>query len=87
MGRGGHSLLWYNIKEEIKMPIYEYECLTCGTIFEAQSSIKNRNTREYGCTKCKGIGKRIISKSSFILKGSGWEKDGYSGISNRSKSK
>jgi len=69
------------------MPIYEYECLTCGTIFEAWASIKDKNSREHGCTKCKGIGKRIISKSNFVLKGSGWEKDGYSGISNKTKVK
>jgi putative FmdB family regulatory protein len=85
MGRGGHVYYYSKIKEGT-MPIYEYECKSCGTIFEAWSSIKNRDSLEKNsCAKCKGTGKRIISKSSFILKGSGWEKDGYTGLSNKVK--
>ena len=29
------------------------------------------------CPKCGGTGKRLISQTSFTLKGGGWYKDGY----------
>lgn len=33
---------------------------------------------ETKCPKCGKIAKRIISQTSFTLKGGGWYKDGYS---------
>jgi len=60
------------------MPMYEYEC-ACGNtdemffhISEAQDTIE--------CKKCGKQMKRIISTTSFALKGSGWYKDGYSNV-------
>ena len=53
------------------MPIREYQCATCGYKFERLELGKNDFPTE--CQKChsKKI-KRIISNSSFRLKGHGW---------------
>ncbi|MGA1845949.1 FmdB family zinc ribbon protein [Deferribacter abyssi] len=53
------------------MPIYEYECKKCGNVFELMESIHS-DVYERKCVKCGGTAKRIISLSSFHLKGSGW---------------
>lgn len=51
------------------MPIYEYQCVKCG-IFEATQRITdNPLTR---CPTCKSRVKRLISNTSFQLKGTGW---------------
>ncbi len=52
------------------MPIYEYECEGCGHIFEEwQKDFKEREVR---CPNCNSPARRLISHTSFILKGSGW---------------
>ncbi len=53
------------------MPIYEYECKKCGKISEFIKSIKSSDKVEI-CPDCGGKAVRIVSQSSFILKGSGW---------------
>ena len=53
------------------MPIYEYKCRKCGEIFELMESIHS-DVHERKCLKCGGTAKRIISLSSFQLKGTGW---------------
>ncbi len=52
------------------MPIYEYKCNVCGYRFEKLQTFHDEPVKV--CPKCKGEVKRLISKSSFILKGSGW---------------
>jgi len=51
------------------MPIYEYECGKCGT-FEATQKITDRALTR--CPTCKGKVKKLISNTSFQLKGTGW---------------
>ena len=51
------------------MPIYEYQCGKCGT-FEATQRITDKPLTK--CPTCKGKVKRLISNTSFQLKGSGW---------------
>lgn len=59
------------------MPIYEYQCQECQAVFEDwQSGFEDR---EMECPECGGPSKRLISHSSFHLKGSGWYADGYGG--------
>ena len=59
------------------MPIYEYECLSCGHISEVLRD--HIDDAEYApCPKCGMGARRIISCSNFQLKGNGWSKDGYS---------
>lgn len=58
------------------MPVYEYECQDCGKQFEAIQSINDKPLKI--CKFCNGTVSRLISRTSFALKGSGWFKDGYS---------
>jgi putative FmdB family regulatory protein len=51
------------------MPIYEYECQKCGT-FEATQRITEDPLSK--CPTCKGKVKKLISNTSFQLKGTGW---------------
>ncbi len=52
------------------MPIYEYACSACKTVFEEwQSSFQEQ---EQKCPQCGLLCKRLISQSAFHLKGSGW---------------
>jgi putative FmdB family regulatory protein len=52
------------------MPIYEYECLDCGKLFEIFQKISDEPLKE--CRECKGRLNRLISRCSFQLKGTGW---------------
>ena len=75
------------------MPIYEYECKKCGERFEVMQRIteealttcspdlrKDSENAEEPKVKCDGDGelKKLISQTSFSLKGGGWYKGGYS---------
>lgn len=52
------------------MPIYEYECLKCGRKFEVIQKFTDSPLES--CTQCGGNMHKLISHSSFILKGNGW---------------
>ena len=52
------------------MPIYEYQCAECNKVFEAFQKISDDPLTE--CKFCKGSVERIVSKTSFQFKGSGW---------------
>lgn len=58
------------------MPTYEYKCKACGNEFEYQQRISDPPKSE--CEQCGGALEKLISRSSFLLKGSGWYKDLYS---------
>ncbi|MDD4953028.1 MAG: zinc ribbon domain-containing protein [Desulfovibrionaceae bacterium] len=52
------------------MPIYEYQCGDCGQVFEEwQAGFKELGRK---CPVCGGRSKRLISHTSFLLKGDGW---------------
>jgi len=57
------------------MPIYEYVCKSCGNQFECMQKISE--TPVAPCPKCGATADRMISQTSFTLKGEGWYKDGY----------
>jgi len=59
------------------MPIYEYECQECRNVVEQWQSISDDPLST--CPECSGEMKKLISSSSFQLKGGGWYSDGYSG--------
>ena len=51
------------------MPIYEYQCQKCGTIEVTQRITEKPLIK---CPTCKSKVKRLISNTSFQLKGTGW---------------
>ncbi|MCF7825241.1 MAG: zinc ribbon domain-containing protein [Candidatus Marinimicrobia bacterium] len=53
------------------MPTYEYECLSCGTHFDAFQKMSDSPLDK--CIQCKGSVRRIVSGGSgLIFKGSGF---------------
>lgn len=58
------------------MPIYEYECPKCGNVFEEW--VKSSESHEdKPCPKCGTPSPRIVSRTSFVLKGDGWYVSDY----------
>ena len=57
------------------MPIYEYKCEDCGTVTELLQKMSDKPLKK--CPKCAGNVVKIISRSSFQLKGSGWYVSDY----------
>lgn len=52
------------------MPIYEYKCTKCNKQFEVTRKITDAPLVR--CGSCGGELKKLISNTSFVLKGSGW---------------
>lgn len=67
------------------MPVYEYECKKCEKIFEVQQRIADDPLKQ--CPECEGEVKKLMSMSSFQLKGGGWYADGYSSPSGKGNGK
>ena len=61
------------------MPIYEYECTKCGRIEQALQKFSDRPLTK--CHHCSGKLTRLVSRSSFHLKGTGWYVTDYAGKS------
>jgi len=72
----------------VTMPMYEYECEKCGQAFEVEQKISElplttcllvvKHPQVNIEVACGGPVKRLIpGATSFVLKGSGWLKDGY----------
>jgi putative FmdB family regulatory protein len=60
------------------MPIYEYACGACGHRFEEWQKMSDKPVRT--CPKCKAKKvEKLISHTSFALKGGGWYSDLYAG--------
>jgi putative FmdB family regulatory protein len=60
------------------MPIFEYQCNKCGST-EEHLLINNKDKDPIRCRECGGKLKKIMSKNSFQLLGSGWFRDSYGG--------
>jgi putative FmdB family regulatory protein len=65
------------------MPIYEYRCPQCG-IFEATQRITESPL--ITCPTCGSEVHRLISLTSFVLKGSGWYATDYARSNGKSES-
>jgi putative FmdB family regulatory protein len=61
------------------MPVYEYECTSCGQTFEKLQSVSGRAPRT--CPYCQKAGtvKRLVSAPAFQFKGTGWYVTDYAG--------
>ena len=58
------------------MPIYEYRCTKCGHQTELLQRVNDAPKRK--CGECAGRLEKLISRTSFHLKGGGWYAEGYS---------
>ena len=67
------------------MPIREYKCKDCGNYIEVIQGINEKPLEK--CDKCGGKLEKLISNSSFVLKGSGWYKTDYSSSGGSGKAK
>ncbi len=59
------------------MPLYEYECESCGIVFEARQKFSDAPLEKHEA--CGGKVNKMISRAGFALKGGGWYEQGYSG--------
>jgi putative FmdB family regulatory protein len=59
------------------MPIYEYKCQKCGKQFESFQGINDPDLKS--CKFCKGKVHKLMSMTSFSLKGTGWYATDYAG--------
>jgi putative FmdB family regulatory protein len=63
------------------MPLYEYKCRNpkCGKEFERL--VRHEEIEDHqACPRCKSQEcRKLISRTSFSLKGGGWAADGYAG--------
>ena len=60
------------------MPIYEYHCDACNTVFEEWRRHAD-DVMEEPCPKCRKTAHRLISNTTFVLKGGGWYVTEYGG--------
>ena len=60
------------------MPIYEYQCKKCRKIHEIWQKMSDKPADR--CPDCSGPLLKLVSLSSFQLKGHGWYVDGYSSV-------
>ena len=68
------------------MPIYEYRCDKCEHEFEREQRITEDPVKT--CPKCRSRRvKKLISQTSFVLKGGGWYSDLYSSPKDSGKDK
>ena len=63
------------------MPIYEYECLSCSRHHEIMQ--RHNDIPLTICPDCGGQVKKLISNTSFVLKGTGWYKTDYASPVNK----
>lgn len=57
------------------MPIYEYKCKKCSKHHEIMQKITDEPLSV--CPACGGAMKKLISNTSFVLKGTGWYATDY----------
>lgn len=58
------------------MPIYEFVCESCGRLTEIMQKVSDPPPGP--CAECGGQVARMVSRTSFQLKGGGWYADLYS---------
>jgi len=67
------------------MPLYEYRCKKCKKKFDMLQKINSEPLNE--CIYCKGPVEKLISRSSFQFKGSGWYITDYKNKNSKPKAK
>lgn len=72
---GIEHYIFYTKLREVTVPIYEYQCTNCGRTVEEMQRITDKPLQT--CPSCKGKLRRLISLTSFQLKGTGWYATDY----------
>lgn len=67
------------------MPIYEYKCEKCGEEHEVMQKMTEKPLTV--CQSCGGRLKKMMSNTSFVLKGSGWYVTDYADKSSKNSAK
>lgn len=62
------------------MPIYEYQCDGCQEVFEVRQRMTDPAPERHACGSTKVH--RVLSATSFVLKGTGWYATDYGNRSN-----
>jgi len=62
------------------MPLYEYECPSCQKVHEVMQKFSDAPMVQ--CPECHGPVTKLVSLSSFSLKGSGWYTTDYKRAAN-----
>lgn len=57
------------------MPVYEYRCHKCDEVFQVKQKMSDDKLTTH--ESCGGELERLISSTSFVLKGGGWYKTDY----------
>lgn len=68
----------------LRMPIYEYECSQCGRTKEVIQKFSDKPLTR--CDHCSGRIRKLVSHTSFHLKGTGWYATDYAAKSRTSSS-
>lgn len=58
------------------MPIYEYLCPACQKVFEDWTTVAEAHA-DKPCPACGAASPRVLSNTSFVLKGAGWYVSDY----------
>jgi putative FmdB family regulatory protein len=61
------------------LPVYEYECQSCGKRFDVMQKLSDPPVTE--CTFCKGGVRKLLGTPALQFKGSGWYITDYAGKS------
>ncbi|WP_426752134.1 FmdB family zinc ribbon protein [Myxococcus sp. Y35] len=60
------------------MPIYEYSCQSCGKMIDVLQKVSDPAPATCSACGAEGSLSKVVSRSSFVLKGGGWYSDLYS---------
>ena len=62
-------------------PIYEYKCSTCESKTTLLRRVDERDDEvKCNAADCSGLAEKVISITSFHLKGGGWADSGYADV-------
>jgi putative FmdB family regulatory protein len=63
------------------LPVYEYECQSCGEHFDVMQKLSDPPVTE--CRLCKGAVRKLLGTPALQFKGSGWYVTDYAGKSSK----
>lgn len=63
------------------MPLYEYKCTKCGSVFETLQKVNDPPLKK--CIHCHGTVKKLLSPPALQFKGSGWYVTDYASKNNQ----